>query len=73
MTEPRKASLPHSEKTTIQAGEHHADEKARLEEIDDAILRAQGHEAALERSFSWLGATGLAVRFAHPPSFNACN
>lgn len=38
------------------------DEKAHLEEIDDAVLRAQGHESALERSFTWLGATGLAVR-----------
>ena len=62
----RKTSLTHSEEPTFQAGENIADEKAHLEEIDDAILRAQGHEAALERSFTWLGATGLAVRYVHP-------
>lgn len=38
------------------------DKSARFEDIDDAILRAQGHEVALERTFTWLGATGLAVR-----------
>lgn len=32
-------------------------------DIDEAILRAQGHEAQLERSFSWMGALGLAFRF----------
>lgn len=54
-----------TEKNEAQASHedhYHADEKARLEELDDAVLRAQGHESALERSFSWLGATGLAVR-----------
>ncbi|KAJ6094544.1 hypothetical protein N7467_002057 [Penicillium canescens] len=29
-------------------------------DLDEAVLRAQGHEAQLERSFSWIGALGLA-------------
>ncbi|UKZ96647.1 uncharacterized protein TrAFT101_011425 [Trichoderma asperellum] len=29
---------------------------------DDALLQAQGHAAELERSFSWVGAVGLAFR-----------
>ncbi|KAJ5380098.1 uncharacterized protein N7496_002526 [Penicillium cataractarum] len=29
-------------------------------DLDDAVLRAQGHEVQLERSFSWMGALGLA-------------
>lgn len=29
-------------------------------DIDDAALRAQGREAELKRSFSWVGALGLA-------------
>ncbi|GAB1193238.1 hypothetical protein APSETT444_002441 [Aspergillus pseudonomiae] len=29
-------------------------------DLDDAVLRAQGHVAELERSFSWVGAIGLA-------------
>ncbi|KAE8354855.1 amino acid transporter [Aspergillus coremiiformis] len=29
-------------------------------DLDDAVLRAQGHVAELERSFSWIGAIGLA-------------
>lgn len=31
--------------------------------IDDAVLRAQGHEAAMPRSFSWLGSVGLGFRY----------
>lgn len=31
---------------------------------DDAFLRAQGHVAELNRSFSWVGAVGLAFRYA---------
>lgn len=34
-------------------------------DVDLALLRAQGHEAELERSFSWLGATGLAFRYVN--------
>lgn len=32
-------------------------------DLDAAALAAQGHDAELERSFSWLGATGLAFRY----------
>lgn len=32
-------------------------------DLDEAILRAQGHEAQLGRSFSWFGALGLAFRY----------
>lgn len=28
--------------------------------VDDAILRAQGHDAAMERQFSWIAALGMA-------------
>lgn len=31
-------------------------------DLDNAILSAQGHIAELERSFSWVGAVGLAFR-----------
>lgn len=31
-------------------------------DLDDAVLRAQGREAELKRSFSWVGAIGLAYR-----------
>lgn len=33
-----------------------------MHDLDNAILSAQGHVAELERSFSWLGAVGLAFR-----------
>lgn len=33
-----------------------------LLELDDKLLRAQGHESQLDRSFSKLGAVGLAYR-----------
>ena len=31
-------------------------------DVDDAVLRAQGRETQLKRSFSWIGALGLAFR-----------
>ena len=31
-------------------------------DLDEAILRAQGREVELGRSFSWFGALGLAFR-----------
>ncbi|KAF2798207.1 amino acid transporter [Melanomma pulvis-pyrius CBS 109.77] len=33
--------------------------KGSSDDLDDAILRANGHEAVLERQFSWLSAFGL--------------
>lgn len=30
------------------------------QEVDDAILHAQGHEAVLTRQFNWISALGLA-------------
>lgn len=30
--------------------------------LDDSVLRAQGHVSELDRSFSWIGAIGLAYR-----------
>lgn len=38
-------------------------ETGELVDQDDALLRAQGHAAELERSFSWVGAVGLAFRY----------
>lgn len=33
---------------------------AAADELDDAILRANGHEAVLQRQFRWFSAFGLA-------------
>lgn len=33
-------------------------------DVDEKILRAQGHASELQRSFSWVGALGLGYRFA---------
>lgn len=38
-------------------------EDGEVVDVDLAVLRAQGHDPELERSFSWLGATGLAFRY----------
>jgi choline transport protein len=38
-------------------------EKGSVIDLDEQRLRAQGHKAELERSFSWLGAISLAYRF----------
>jgi choline transport protein len=38
--------------------------KGSIIDADDRRLRAQGHKAELERSFSWLGALALAYRLA---------
>ena len=46
------------------------DEEGKVIDLDAQLLRAQGHEAALERSFTWLGASALAYRLAHPPRFS---
>ncbi|KAB8206400.1 amino acid transporter [Aspergillus parasiticus] len=42
-------------------------------DLDDAVLRAQGHVAELERSFSWVGAIGLAYSIINSwLSYAAC-
>ncbi|KAJ4345564.1 uncharacterized protein N0V89_011697 [Didymosphaeria variabile] len=33
--------------------------KTTMVDVDDEILRRNGHEAALERQFSWISALGL--------------
>lgn len=45
--------------------EHDDEEIKRMPtaDLDDAILRAQGHIAELERSFSLMGVVGLAFRY----------
>ncbi len=35
---------------------------SNIDNLDERRLRAQGHKAELARSFSWLGALGLAYR-----------
>lgn len=40
-----------------------ATETGKLDDLDDALLQAQGHAAELDRSFSWMGAVGLAFRY----------
>lgn len=47
---------------TIQDGDSEM-LKMNTKGIDDAVLRAQGHEAAMPRSFSWLGSVGLGFRY----------
>lgn len=36
--------------------------EGELYDTDNDMLRAQGHAAELERSFSWIGVVGLAFR-----------
>ncbi|KAL6411911.1 amino acid permease [Ilyonectria robusta] len=44
-----------------------------LNGLDDAILRAQGHEAVLPRSFSWWGAIGLGYSITNSwMSYTSC-
>ena len=38
-------------------------ETGKVDDLDDALLQAQGHAAELDRSFSWMGAVGLAFRY----------
>lgn len=41
---------------------HDQDTLEKTTDVDDAVLRAQGREVQLKRSFSWIGALGLAFR-----------
>ena len=56
------SSIAHDEKRTPDTELNQGKELGETIDLDDAVLRAQGHEAALERSFSWVGAIGLAYR-----------
>ena len=42
------------------------DAEGLIIDLDERRLRAQGHASQLDRSFSWLGAIGLAYRFVLP-------
>jgi hypothetical protein len=42
------------------------DIEGKVDDLDKRRLRAQGHEAQLERSFTWLGASALAYRSVIP-------
>ena len=42
------------------------DIEGKIIDLDERRLRAQGHEAQLDRSFTWLGASALAYRWCHP-------
>ena len=41
--------------------------------LDDAVLQAQGHQSAIPRSFSWLGAIGLGYRLVLPSGPLPCS
>lgn len=53
--------------TSYAANELALENLGDSQDLDSAQLRAQGHEAALERSFSPLAAVGLAFRYAILP------
>ena len=55
-------AFAHDDKHTPDTEFNQGKELGETVDLDDAVLRAQGHEAALERSFSWVGAIGLAYR-----------
>jgi hypothetical protein len=42
------------------------DIEGKVDDLDGRRLRAQGHEAQLERSFTWLRASALAYRSVIP-------
>ncbi|KAH8698943.1 amino acid/polyamine transporter I [Talaromyces proteolyticus] len=42
------------------------DIEGKIVNLDERRLRAQGHEAQLERSFTWLGASALAYSICNP-------
>ena len=45
---------------SLELGKH-------VENIDDTVLQAQGHVSELDRSFSWIGAIGMAYRYVMTP------
>lgn len=46
---------------SLQAGNmKHFQKGKTTDEMDDAILRVNGHEAVLERQFSWISSLALA-------------
>lgn len=49
--------------TTYEANGHVLEPLTDTQDLDSAQLRAQGHEAALERDFSPLAALGLGFRY----------
>lgn len=49
--------------TSCEANEHALESLSDTHDLDSAQLRAQGHEAALERDFSPLAALGLGFRY----------
>lgn len=64
------SSSAHDEKRTPDTEFNQGKELGQTVDLDDAVLRAQGHEAALERSFSWVGAIGLAYRCVRQLQYN---
>ncbi|KAJ3466538.1 hypothetical protein MRS44_004102 [Fusarium solani] len=62
-----KRTSSNNQGETILIPDHHGDD------LDNAILRAQGHEAALPRSFSWGGAIGLGYSITNSwMSYTSC-
>lgn len=55
---PDSKPLDHTDTRETLAGKDVSD----MYDLDNAILSAQGHIAELERSFSWVGAVGIAFR-----------
>ncbi|KAI9043603.1 amino acid transporter [Aspergillus affinis] len=58
----------------LDAGDQKSFELGKhVEDIDDAVLQAQGHVAELDRSFSWVGAIGLAYSIVNSWLTYACS
>lgn len=60
------SSKPHSDPEAKADFQSDAKGMGELFDLDEAVLRAQGREAQLGRSFSWFGALGLAFRSVSP-------
>lgn len=56
------SSIALDEKHTPNSTSSQGKDLGEAIDLDDAVLRAQGHVSELERPFSWVGAIGLAYR-----------
>ncbi|OJJ75768.1 hypothetical protein ASPBRDRAFT_117010 [Aspergillus brasiliensis CBS 101740] len=68
-----KDQIPHHDLEVCPDSQGDAKQLGETFDLDEAILRAQGREAELVRSFSWIGALGLAFSIVNSwLSYAAC-